>query len=306
MANAMSTNPRLHSLAISALLALGAAACSSASGSDAPAAACTGATCASNGDSDDAGGPPAQVCSSGQTQCSGNAAQTCSSSGQWSAPTACNTGEPCCSGACVNDDPNNCGACGQVCSGACQAGECIVTIASGQLTPTTLAVDATSVYWTNTGTVHKGEASVMKAPIGGGAPVTLASGQNFPLGIAIDSANVYWTDNYGSTVSQMPLAGGAPVTIASQQCGPLRHRGRQCARLLDEQLPVRHRHVGPDRRRRAAPRHQCHRSAVSGPASRSTRRTLYWTNSISTSGSVMSVDPSGGAPSRLPPGRAIH
>jgi len=59
-----------------------------------------------------------------------------------------------------------------------------------------LAVDAASVYWTNSA-----DGSVMKVPLDGGKPITLASG-NDAKGIAVDATSVYWADTYDGTVMQ--------------------------------------------------------------------------------------------------------
>ena len=54
----------------------------------------------------------------------------------------------------TSTDPDNCGRCGHGCQGgSCQEGACQpVTLASGQGYPFAIAVDAASVYWTNSGT----------------------------------------------------------------------------------------------------------------------------------------------------------
>ena len=63
--------------------------------------------------------------------------------------------------------------------------------------PLGIAVDATSVYWTN----YEG-GTVQKVGLGGGTPVTLASGQATPYDIAVDATSVYWT-NLGGTVMKV-------------------------------------------------------------------------------------------------------
>jgi hypothetical protein len=76
---------------------------------------------------------------------------------------------------------------------------------------TSLAVDATSVYWTN-----PNDETVRKVPVGGGPTATLAGGAA-PL--AIDSTGVYCTNQFSTNpapaILKMPLGGGAPAVIAS-------------------------------------------------------------------------------------------
>jgi hypothetical protein len=82
------------------------------------------------------------------------------------------------------------------------AGGTPTTLATAQSGPQGIAVDATSVYWTN----YTG-GTVMKVPIGGGTPTTLATGQTLPHGIAVDATSVYWTsftDPTGTVMSLTP------------------------------------------------------------------------------------------------------
>ena len=83
------------------------------------------------------------------------------------------------------------------------------TLASGH--PIYIAVDATSVYWTDSDTssgTSGSNGTVMKVPVGGGPPTVLASGQDGPDRIAVDATSVYWTDynlNHGYSMSLMRL-----------------------------------------------------------------------------------------------------
>ena len=62
-------------------------------------------------------------------------------------------------------------------------------IAMGQASPEGIAIDATTIYWAN-----KGNGTIMKAPLAGGASTVLASGQKTPVNVAVDATHVYWTD----------------------------------------------------------------------------------------------------------------
>jgi hypothetical protein len=90
-----------------------------------------------------------------------------------------------------------------------------VTLAAGQANQfSRIAVDATSVLWTNYTTAVSGE--VMKVPLAGGTVTTLAAGQAGPRDIAVDETSAYWT-NDGGMVMKVSLAGGIPITLAAGQ-----------------------------------------------------------------------------------------
>ncbi|MEA2238205.1 MAG: hypothetical protein QOC81_2929 [Thermoanaerobaculia bacterium] len=127
-------------------------------------------------------------------------------------------------------------------------------LVAGLNVPNHVAVDDSSVYWTenwgDTGTVKKvsksggavttlasglnrpalfvdgsyvyfsdspgiNTTSVKRVPKNGGGVVTLASGQPSVWRIAADSSYVYWTDGYGGSVRKAPIAGGSVTVLSS-------------------------------------------------------------------------------------------
>jgi hypothetical protein len=117
-------------------------------------------------------------------------------------------------------------------------GGAVSTLASGQNSPSAIAVNSTDLYWINdgntcaplggcTGTTN---GSVMALHLSDGTLTVLASGQHSPNSIAIDGASAYWT-NYGNcqqdvilsdqpncpgTVLKVPLGGGSVTTLVPQ------------------------------------------------------------------------------------------
>lgn len=101
--------------------------------------------------------------------------------------------------------------------GPCTPPNCVIALASGS--PWGVAVDASSVYWTNT--VYN---TVQKIPLGGGLATTLVSAlPTSPTNIVVDSTSAYFSDppdltnTTAGALMKVPLAGGALVTLVATQ-----------------------------------------------------------------------------------------
>jgi hypothetical protein len=130
----------------------------------------------------------------------------------------CDAGQSSCHGVCVDEenDPANCGACGTACSGTCTHGACLVVLASQQLAPGDLALDAKNVYFTNVGN----PGIVVAVPLGGGTATTLGMSLGTPRSIAVDSTSAYTTDVTAGTIRKTPLDGSAGVGFVTMQTTP--------------------------------------------------------------------------------------
>ncbi len=81
------------------------------------------------------------------------------------------------------------------------AGGTTVTLASGTMTPSDIAIDDTSIYWADDTLTQ-----IMKMPLDGGTPEALPGTFN-PMGVtavAVDATSVYWA-TVGDSASVMKL-----------------------------------------------------------------------------------------------------
>jgi hypothetical protein len=98
-----------------------------------------------------------------------------------------------------------------------------VANAGMQATPTSLAVDASNVYFTTVAAsmddAGTAKGSVMKVPTSGGTPTTLAADQDTPAGLIIDASSaiwisrttIRWVAKSGGTVTDLPLPNTSQV-----------------------------------------------------------------------------------------------
>lgn len=109
-------------------------------------------------------------------------------------------------------DADTCGAC----AGTCFGTRCMVVLASNQVNPGAIAVNAAGVYWVNDGRpdTQYAESAVMTVGLGGGAPATIAS---TPGGVdhvvVADESQIVWT--YGQDIlSVQSPPSGSPTALA--------------------------------------------------------------------------------------------
>lgn len=94
-------------------------------------------------------------------------------------------------------------------------GGAVTTLATAATNyPNALALDATTVYFTDVGG-GTNFGAVRAVPKGGGSPTDVATGLPGPWAIAVDSTSVYWTDTWDGAIRKAPKVGGSPTTLAS-------------------------------------------------------------------------------------------
>jgi hypothetical protein len=129
---------------------------------------------------------------------------------------------PPCDASAVAADPLNCGSCGHSClGGACNSGTCgAVQVAAGQGSVSWIAVDTSSVYWTN------GTSVLACAKSGCGQPTVIASGLANVGELVAGGSHVFWgecdpsSDAGKSGLFGCPSTGcqGAPALLSDPEC----------------------------------------------------------------------------------------
>lgn len=128
---------------------------------------------------------------------------------------ACPAGFTLCGDACVDlaTSKAHCGACNAPCAGTCVAGVCdpalseVIAVADK---PTDIQVDATQVYF-----IESGTGSILRVSKWGGPVTVLVAGQAKPTRIAVDDTHLYWTNALGASVMRVPKAGGPPMLVSA-------------------------------------------------------------------------------------------
>ena len=83
------------------------------------------------------------------------------------------------------------------------------TLGPAQTLTSCIAVDASFVYWSDTGP------AIMKVPVGGGTPTQVVAGGDKNACVAVDGSGVYYID--ADQLMKAPLSGGGAAPLASGQ-----------------------------------------------------------------------------------------
>ena len=90
------------------------------------------------------------------------------------------------------------------------------TLVTGQASPAGVAVDASHIYWADSGS-----GTVSERSLTGGITIALyVSTFAAPSGVAVDSGHVYWANSGNGTINETPLTGGPVTTLFSGQAQP--------------------------------------------------------------------------------------
>lgn len=125
----------------------------------------------------------------------------------------------------VENDDDNCGACGHACAegAACDVGKCRAapvvfrSARAGTCEGMDLAADGDSVFWAD-----RAEGTIMRLPVAGVPPSMIAAGEDAPHSIAAHGALVYWLT--GATANAFEVAAslrvGSPSAAATTVIAP--------------------------------------------------------------------------------------
>jgi len=90
------------------------------------------------------------------------------------------------------------------------------TLATDQVFPVSLVVDASDVYWTTTG-INAATGQVMRVAKTGGAPAAVVGGLNWPADLAGDSHYLYWRDDRKGLQRIAKRGGTEPELLVASQ-----------------------------------------------------------------------------------------
>ncbi|HEX8789452.1 MAG TPA: protease pro-enzyme activation domain-containing protein [Polyangiaceae bacterium] len=190
-----------------------------------------------------------------------------------------------------SNDSANCGACLHSCgAGTCVQGQCnppATVLAVTTTTPQGLAIDATTLYWSD-GT------NAMKMPKDGSSPpATLGQVAPFsefsavePGPVAVDGANFYWFSAATAGFEQVSIGGGAPTFLAGgSNAASVASDGTHVFFDADDEIAVVP--VGGGAETNIAPSTESFGMAIDST-------NVYWTNTATFG--VMKVPKAGGSP----------
>jgi hypothetical protein len=98
------------------------------------------------------------------------------------------------------------------------AGGATTSLAGGLVNPGRLAVNATTIYWTESGAYSgcclvMGAGSVRRIPLAGGSVTTAVANLDKPSAISADDVTLVWSEDW--RIGRAPVSGGAAATVAA-------------------------------------------------------------------------------------------
>lgn len=93
------------------------------------------------------------------------------------------------------------------------------TLLVPNVTPTSIGVDSTNVYWSDSLNWSNNTSSVKKVSLSGGSVTTLASNVFSTSSLVVDSSNVYWASEMG--LYSVPIGGGSYIMCGYLYATPI-------------------------------------------------------------------------------------